>query len=74
MNIDKKKTIAIGDYDNDIPMLRLAGLGIAVSNASENAKKVADLITVSNEEHIMQYENCRFFLSYNYWEWCLYSV
>lgn len=51
LNIDKNKTIAIGDYDNDVPMLKAAKLGIAVSNASENAKAAADLITVSNEEH-----------------------
>ncbi len=51
LNIDKNKTVAIGDFDNDIPMLKTARLGIAVSNASENAKAAADLITVSNEEH-----------------------
>ena len=51
INIDKNKTIAIGDFDNDISMLKAAKVGIAVSNASENAKAVADLITVSNEEH-----------------------
>ena len=51
LNIDKNKTIAIGDFDNDISMLKAAKVGIAVSNASENAKASADLITVSNEEH-----------------------
>lgn len=51
LNINKNKTIAIGDFDNDISMLKAAKVGIAVSNASENAKAAADLITVSNEEH-----------------------
>jgi Cof subfamily protein (haloacid dehalogenase superfamily) len=51
LNINKNKTIAIGDFDNDVSMLKAAKLGIAVSNASENAKAAADLITVSNEEH-----------------------
>jgi len=51
LNIDKNKTIAIGDFDNDVSMLKAAKIGIAVSNASENAKKAADIITVSNEEH-----------------------
>ena len=51
LNINKKKTMAIGDFDNDISMLKAAKVGIAVSNASENAKAAADLITVSNEEH-----------------------
>lgn len=50
-NGKKFKTIAIGDFDNDIGMLRAADLGIAVSNATENVKRAANHITVSNEEH-----------------------
>ncbi len=44
-----KKVITIGDYDNDIEMLKMADLGIAPENASEGAKKAADLLTVSND-------------------------
>lgn len=51
LGVDMDKTIAIGDYDNDVSMLQSAGIGIAVSNACEAAKAVADYITVSNEEH-----------------------
>ena len=51
LGIDPKRTIAIGDNDNDISMLRAAALGIAVSNASQNTRDAADRITVSNEEH-----------------------
>ena len=51
LNIDVSKTIAVGDYDNDASMLRAAGLGIAVSNASQAALDAADTVTVSNEEH-----------------------
>ena len=51
LNVPMKKTIAIGDYDNDISMIEKAGIGIAVSNACDAAKKVADVITVSNNEH-----------------------
>ena len=50
LDIDIKNTIAFGDYDNDIGMLKTAGLGIAVSNATDSAKAAADLVTVSNEE------------------------
>lgn len=53
-NLDPKKTIAIGDYDNDIAMLESAGVGIAVSNACENLKKISDYITVSNDEHAIK--------------------
>ena len=51
LGIDRKKTVAVGDYDNDIGMLKAAGAGVAVANASENAKSAAKYITVSNEEH-----------------------
>ena len=51
LGIDRKRTIAIGDNDNDASMIKNAGIGIAVSNASPAAKAVADIITVSNEEH-----------------------
>ncbi|WP_070000813.1 HAD family hydrolase [Cellulosilyticum sp. I15G10I2] len=45
-----KKVIAIGDYDNDIEMIKMATVGIATRNASEGAKNSADLLTVSNDE------------------------
>ena len=32
-------------------MLEKASVGVAVANATDNLKKVADYITVSNEEH-----------------------
>lgn len=51
LNIDIKNIIAIGDYYNDVSMIKAAGLGIAVSNAVDEAKESADIITVSNEEH-----------------------
>lgn len=51
LNIDINKTIAIGDYNNDISMFEAAKIGIAVSNACKDALDAADYITVSNEEH-----------------------
>lgn len=51
LGIDMSRTVAIGDYNNDIPMISAAGVGIAVANACEAAKAAADYITVSNEEH-----------------------
>lgn len=44
-------TVGVGDYDNDIGLLRTAGVGVAVANARESVKAVADYVTVSNEEH-----------------------
>ena len=40
--------ICVGDADNDIPMIRYAGLGIAVMNAMDTTKAEADVIGVSN--------------------------
>ena len=51
LGIDIKRTISAGDNDNDVQMLKTSGVSFAVSNASEKAKKAADFITVSNEEH-----------------------
>ena len=51
LGLDKNKTIAIGDYNNDISMFRAAKIGVAVKNACDEAKLSADYITVSNEEH-----------------------
>ena len=51
LHLDINKTIAIGDFDNDVGMLKAAKLGVAVSNASKAAMDAADAVTVSNEEH-----------------------
>lgn len=51
LSLDIKRTIAVGDYNNDISMLRAAGVGFAVSNACPDALAAADRITVSNDEH-----------------------
>ncbi|KAF7127569.1 hypothetical protein RHSIM_Rhsim11G0049500 [Rhododendron simsii] len=42
--------MAIGDGENDVEMLELASLGIALSNGSNKAKAVANVIGVSNDE------------------------
>ena len=50
LGVDMSKTIAVGDYYNDVSMIRSAGVGVAVANAVDEAKAVADIVTVSNEE------------------------
>lgn len=45
LNIPPEKIIAIGDNENDIPMLEKAGLGVAVANGIDNIKKMADYVT-----------------------------
>ncbi len=42
--------IACGDGFNDISMIKLAGLGVAMANAQLEVQENADFITVSNDE------------------------
>ena len=48
--IDRSEILAIGDSENDLEMIRDAGIGVAPSNATEAVKKVADQIVSSCEE------------------------
>ncbi|TDL76127.1 Cof-type HAD-IIB family hydrolase [Peribacillus frigoritolerans] len=48
--LDRTEAIAFGDGDNDIDMLELVGLGIAMGNGSEKLKKVADYVTKKSGE------------------------
>ncbi|MDE7186642.1 MAG: HAD hydrolase family protein, partial [Lachnospiraceae bacterium] len=41
---------AFGDGYADIGMLKLCGIGVAMDNAVQEAKDIADDITLSNEE------------------------
>lgn len=45
LHIDLKDVVAFGDAENDIPMLREVGLGIAVHNASDIVKKSAHYVS-----------------------------
>lgn len=49
--VDISETVALGDGENDIEMIKAAGLGVAMGNAIEAVRKAADFITVSNDEH-----------------------
>lgn len=50
MDIDRKNTIAIGDAQNDIDMIDYANFGIAMGNAVEGVKKIADYVTTPHPE------------------------
>lgn len=47
---DMSRVVAIGDGLNDIAMIRAAGLGVAMGNAQEEVKEIADLVTVHHDE------------------------
>lgn len=54
-NILLSQTIAIGDSYNDIQMLKIAGLGVAMGNAPQEVKAVADYITKDNDNDGIAY-------------------
>ena len=50
LGLQPEQAAAFGDADNDIDMIRFAGAGIAMENASESLKAQADFITKTNDE------------------------
>ncbi|MBY5035089.1 Cof-type HAD-IIB family hydrolase [Streptococcus gallolyticus] len=51
LNIDPADIMAIGDANNDIEMLEFAGVSVAMGNAGDHIKEIADHITASNNEN-----------------------
>ena len=49
LNIPAQESIACGDYDNDVPMVKAAGLGVSMENGCPMIRECADYITASNE-------------------------
>lgn len=58
----KDEMIACGDGYNDISMIKYAGLGVAMENAREEVKEVADILTLSNDEDGVAHIIDKFFL------------
>lgn len=50
LGVDPAAILAFGDMPNDVPMLRMAGHGVAMGNAHPEAQAAADEITASNSE------------------------
>lgn len=49
LKLDLAETVAIGDADNDKEILQTAGLAIAMGNASDEIKSLADFVTLDND-------------------------
>lgn len=47
---DISETMAFGDGGNDLPIIRQAGIGVAMGNAREQVKAVADYVTASVDD------------------------
>lgn len=50
LNVVAADIAAFGDMPNDVPMLKMAGLGVAMGNAHEAALAVADEVTATNSD------------------------
>lgn len=50
LKIEPQQIMAIGDNNNDIEMLRAAGWGVAMGQATDAVKAAAQAVTASNEE------------------------
>ncbi|MFS1663214.1 Cof-type HAD-IIB family hydrolase [Streptococcus sp. zg-JUN1979] len=47
---DSNQVMAIGDEENDISMIEWAGLGVAMANATDKVKQIADQVTTKTNE------------------------
>lgn len=50
LDIPVAQTMAVGDTENDLAIIRAAGVGVAMGNATAAVKSAADYITTSNDE------------------------
>lgn len=48
-----ERVVAVGDAGNDLPMLRAAGLGVAMGNATDEVKQAAKRVIGSNNSHAL---------------------
>ena len=55
LNIPYEQTIAVGDSTNDSQMVEMAGLGLAMDNAFDELKAIADETICNNEHHAIDY-------------------
>ena len=55
LGVDIADVIAVGDSDNDSTMIEQAGVGLAVANACDALKEIADQTICDQSEHIAKY-------------------
>lgn len=55
LKINVEDLVYLGDSENDVELLKFAGLGLCVANGSENAKNAADKVICTNNENVVEY-------------------
>ena len=48
--VTREEIMCIGDSNNDLVMIKNAGMGVAMGNAKESVRQAAKLVTASNNE------------------------
>ncbi|MBR6712802.1 MAG: HAD family phosphatase [Selenomonadaceae bacterium] len=61
LKIDLSEAVAIGDADNDKEILQTAGLSVAMGNASDDIKRLADFVTLDNDNDGVAFAIEKFF-------------
>ena len=60
LGIDREATMGFGDGENDLSMIQMAGIGVAMKNGEESVKVAADYVTVTNNEAGVAKAICHF--------------
>lgn len=50
LGLKPEETMGFGDGGNDVTMMQMAGIGVAMGNAKDSLKEIADYVTLTNDE------------------------
>jgi len=50
LQIPRSEILVLGDMENDLEMFRQAGFAVAMGNATDDVKRAAQAVTLSNDE------------------------
>jgi len=51
LGVPRDEIVTIGDMENDVAMFRCSGFGIAMGNATDEVKRAANAVTLTNDEY-----------------------
>ena len=63
LGLERDQIMGIGDRENDLTLVKNAGLGVAMGNAIDEVKEVSDYITKSNDHHGVAHAIQKFILN-----------
>ena len=55
LNIDINHVVSFGDAPNDVDMIKMCGTGVAMGNAYDEIKEIANFVTKNNDEDGVAY-------------------